>query len=116
MKPATALLAAALLCGVATEAHAEATLQDPWFAHDKYIHGSVSAALSLAGYGGAAMVTPDVGWRLGTGATLALTAGIGKELLDVRGTGDASWRDFTWNVFGTAAGLAIAYVLDTYVF
>lgn len=111
-----ALLASAVVSPLAFTANAEASDADPWFAHDKYLHGSVSAGLSLTGYGLASLATHDLRWRFGTGVTLALAAGIGKELVDLHGPGDASWRDFTWDVAGTASGVVIAYVLDTYVF
>ena len=116
MKLAAAAIATAIVLSTALDAHAEATNADPWFAHDKYLHGSVSAGLALTGYGAAALTTKDVRWRLGAGATLALSAGVAKEMVDLAGPGDASWRDFTWDVVGTATGLAIAYLLDAYVF
>lgn len=115
MKAAVAC-AAALLMPIAATPRVQAADSDPWFAHDKYLHGSVSAALSLTGYAAASSTTTDLRWRFGTGAALALTAGVGKELLDLGGPGDASWRDLTWDVVGTATGLAIAYMLDAYVF
>lgn len=89
---------------------------DPWFARDKYLHGSVSAALAMGGYGAGALASPEPDVRLAIGGGLALTAGIAKELFDLAGAGDASWRDLTWDVMGTASGLAVAWLVDTYVF
>ena len=89
---------------------------DPWFAPDKALHFSFSAGLAGLGYGGAALVTEDRGIRLAVGAGVALTAGIAKELLDLTGLGNPSWRDFAWDVAGTAVGLAISWLLDRYVF
>ena len=42
---------------------------------------------------------------------VALAAGAAKELWDVAGPGDASWRDFTWDVVGTATGVAVAFAI-----
>jgi len=38
--------------------------------------------------------------------------GGGKELWDLTGHGDPSWRDFTWDVLGTAVGVALAASVD----
>ena len=46
------------------------------------------------------------------GGGLALSAGIAKELWDLSGHGDASWRDLTWDVVGTVTGLAVAAAID----
>jgi len=112
-----ALLIATSLC-VPTLAHAapSAGENDPWFARDKYLHGSVSAALAIGGYAAASFATPDPKLRLGVGAGLALSAGITKELLDLRGPGDASWRDLTWDFVGTASGLLLSWFVGTYAF
>ena len=89
-----------------------ATDQDPWLGHDKLLHFEVSAAIAAGGYGGAALFSPRTEVRLATGAGLALAAGVGKELWDLQGNGDASWRDLTWDVIGTATGLAVAVTID----
>jgi putative lipoprotein len=41
-----------------------------------------------------------------------LAVGAGKELLDMTGLGDPSWKDFTWDAVGTVAGLALAWSVD----
>ena len=46
------------------------------------------------------------------GASLALAAGIGKELWDLGGHGDASWKDLTWDAVGTATGVLTARAID----
>jgi uncharacterized protein YfiM (DUF2279 family) len=76
---------------------------DPWFGRDKALHFSFSAVLAGGGYGGAALLTQseDRRWRLLAGAGLALGAGIGKELYDLSGHGDASARDLAWDAIGT---------------
>ena len=39
----------------------------------------------------------------------------GTVLIDATGSGDPSWKDFTWDVIGAAVGLAIAWGIDTAV-
>src|SRR5262245_29459615 len=65
---------------------------DPWFGRDKALHFSASAALALGGYGVTALVTPREGTRLAVGATVALGAGVAKEISDRYTGGDPSWR------------------------
>jgi uncharacterized protein YfiM (DUF2279 family) len=91
---------------------ADAADPDPWLGRDKALHAVVSAGIAAGGYGAAASQTDDRGWRLLTGAGLALGAGVGKEVLDLYGLGDASWRDLTWDVIGTATGLGVAWIID----
>ena len=38
--------------------------------------------------------------------------GVAKELWDLSGHGDASWRDLTWDAVGTVTGLALAAAID----
>jgi putative lipoprotein len=85
---------------------------DEWFGHDKALHFGATFVISAGGYGAAALLSEDVRVRLAAGAVLGIGAGAGKELWDLGGHGDASWRDFTWDVVGTAAGLAFAAAID----
>lgn len=85
---------------------------DPWLGRDKALHFSASALIAGVGYGGASLLTEDRRWRLGAGAGLAIAAGAGKELADAWGYGDPSWRDFTWDLVGTATGLGLAWLID----
>ena len=39
-------------------------------------------------------------------------AGIGKELWDASGNGNASFKDLTWDVLGTAVGIAICWAIE----
>ena len=50
--------------------------------------------------------------RLLVGGSVAMGAGIAKELWDLAGHGDPSWRDLTWDALGTAFGLVIAWTVD----
>ena len=111
LRAATALVLAGLtLCTVARAQDA-----DPWFSRDKALHFDVSAGIAAAGYGVSAGWLVDARWKaLAIGGGVALAAGAGKELLDATHVlgGDPSWRDFTWDVIGTVAGLAIAWGVD----
>ena len=53
--------------------------------------------------------------RFAIGGSVAMGAGIAKEVWDMQGHGDPSWRDVTWDVLGTAAGLGLAYLVDRLV-
>jgi putative lipoprotein len=88
---------------------------DPWFGRDKLQHFGVSAALAVGGYGASAMVFRDERARLATGAGLALTLGAARELDNLGGTGQPSWRDMAWNAIGIAVGLSAAWLVDSYV-
>jgi putative lipoprotein len=94
---------------------AEAQDNDPWIARDKALHFDVSAGIAAGGYGVSAGWVVDARWKaLAIGGGLAIAAGAGKELLDATHVfgGDPSWKDFTWDVVGTIAGLAIAWGMD----
>ena len=97
---------------VAPPARAQDPDPDPWLGRDKALHFGASVILAGVGYGVAATQFDARGPRLLVGGGVALTAGAGKELLDMTGFGDASWRDFTWDVVGTAAGLVLAFGID----
>jgi putative lipoprotein len=89
---------------------------DPWFAPDKALHFGFSAAISGLGYGGTALFTEDRAVRIVVGASLGLAAGITKELLDLAGFGQPSWKDLVWDVAGVAVGVVLSWVLDVFVF
>ncbi len=88
---------------------------DDWFGRDKALHFSFSAAIAGAGYAGASLATEDRRWRLAVGGSLAIAAGAGKEIADAYGLGDPSWKDFTWDLIGTATGLGVAYLIDRWL-
>jgi len=92
------------------------TQPDPWWGRDKALHLGVSATLSAGFYGiGAAFLdAPEERALFGGGVALGL-GGL-KELYDfASGDGDPSWRDFTWNVVGVAAGLVLSITIDLLV-
>lgn len=113
MRSLTSALAGACLLAPSIASASDA---DPWFGRDKVLHFGASAALATTGYAVGAMFFDDVPPRLATGATLALGAGVAKELADLAGAGHASWRDFAWDVAGTGAGLLFAWGVDSLFF
>jgi putative lipoprotein len=105
---ALALVGAALATGRA----ARAEDADPWFGHDKVLHLEATSALAVVGYAGASFQTDDRPTRATAGLALALGAGVGKELWDLTGHGDPSWRDLTWDLVGAASGVLVALAVD----
>src|SRR5688572_811461 len=91
-------------------AHADPA--DRWWGRDKALHFGVSAGLGAAGYGASSLFLERRAERAAAGAVFSLTLGAGKELYDLSGDGDASWKDFTWDVAGTAVGVGIALLVD----
>jgi len=93
-------------------ARADSANADPWFGRDKLIHFAASGSLAVVGYANASMLSENRPLRIGAGATLALGAGVAKELWDLDGHGDASWRDLSWDVIGAATGLLVSVGVD----
>ena len=85
---------------------------DPWFGRDKALHFGVSAGVAGAGYGLSALGTPDIRIRIAFGAGAGVVVGAMKELIDLTGVGDPSWKDFAWDVIGTVVGVGIAVSID----
>ena len=108
--------ALALAAALGFAAPASAADSDPWFGADKALHFGVSAGIAGLSYGGAALLWDDTGLRLGVGASVALSAGIAKELWDLAGNGTPSWKDLTWDLLGTVVGLGLAFGIDRLFF
>jgi putative lipoprotein len=85
---------------------------DPWVGRDKALHFVVAAGIAGAGYGVTTALATDRWKAFVVGGGAALAAGALKEGYDATGAGDASWKDFAWDVLGAAAGLAIAWGID----
>jgi len=88
---------------------------DPWLGPDKALHFGVSLGLASGGYAASALVLEPRWARACAGGGLALLAGGAKELYDLNGGGNASWKDFTWDVLGAATGVGLAYVVDRWL-
>jgi len=109
-------LAAALALALTLAAQpAAASDPDPWFGPDKAIHFGVSLGLAAGAYAATSPWLESRGERALAGGAFSLTLGAGKELWDLAGHGDPSWRDFTWDVLGTAVGVALAVGVDALV-
>lgn len=108
-----ASLAALVLAGalvVPRPARADAGLR-----RDDRLHLGVSAAIAAGGYALSAPLVEPPWARASIGASLALLAGIAKELRDLAGYGDPQWRDLGFDVLGTATGVLFAWAVDRLV-
>jgi putative lipoprotein len=103
---------AIVFAGLACSSLASAADPDPWWGRDKGLHFGASVGIASGGYAiGAA--TLDARYEaLILGGALSIALGTGKELADMAGLGSPSWRDFTWDLVGTVAGLGLAWGLD----
>ena len=108
---AAAPLAAALLLAPAA-AQAAPPDPDPWFGPDKTAHFTLSTFIAAGGYGTTAIFDDRLATRVAFGAGLGIVVGAGKELWDLAGHGNPSWKDFTWDVIGTCVGVGIALTID----
>ena len=88
---------------------------DPWWGKDKALHFGLSAGVAGAGYGLSALGTEDIRVRVAFGAGAGIVVGAAKELFDLAGLGHPSWKDFTWDVIGTALGVGISVSIDLIV-
>ncbi|HMF39873.1 MAG TPA: hypothetical protein VKQ32_04210 [Polyangia bacterium] len=107
-----ALVVACVALLIVPGAHAQQQDTDPWFGRDKALHFAASASIAVVVYAGASFQTDSRPKRAIAAASVALSAGIAKELWDLSGHGDASWRDLTWDVIGATTGTLVAYVID----
>lgn len=96
-------------------AEASASDSDDWFGRDKALHFGASAILAGGGYALGTGLSSERWKAFALGGGVAIAAGALKEGLDAAGLGTPSWRDFTWDVAGTAVGLGIAYAVDSLV-
>lgn len=94
----------------------EVPSRDDWFGQDKALHFGVSAALAGAGYAGGALLFEEPRARWLTGSGVALGAGVAKELYDAGRGSFFSVKDLTWDVLGTATGLALSWTVDRLFF
>lgn len=95
--------------------NAEEPTTDTWLGRDKAMHFAASAGIAALSYRVTASAFDDAGSRLLAAGGLTLGIGVGKELQDLLGDGDPSWKDLAWDVLGTGAGLFAAWMFETYV-
>jgi len=91
---------------------ARAADPDPWFGRDKLLHFSAAGSQAVVGYANAEMWTGSRPARAVAGGALAVSAGVAKELWDLDGHGDASWRDLGWDLLGAATGVLVSAGVD----
>lgn len=110
----TLMLVTALAGTVLTLAGGSARAEDRWLGRDKGLHAAASAVIAAAGYAASAPWVERPAGRAVIGASLAIGAGAGKELLwdAALDRGDPSWKDFTWDLVGAAVGVGLALVVD----
>jgi putative lipoprotein len=109
-------VALALAAFLAARPAASAAEPDPWFGRDKVMHLSVSFALAGIGYADTTAFSNRASVRALSGAGIALSAGIAKEIYDRYGGRGLSWRDLAWDAVGTATGTLVAWLVDRYLF
>lgn len=88
---------------------------DSFWSEDKALHFGVSAGLSAGGYAAASLLWERPFQRALAGATLSLSAGVAKELWDLTGHGDPSFKDLAWDGIGTGVGVALAAAVDVWL-
>ena len=117
MRRWAAALALAAALAVGSPARAQAADPDPWLGQDKALHFGASAVIASGTYALGGLWQPSSETkRLLLGGSVALGAGVAKELYDlISRRGSPSWRDLAWDVAGTAVGLAVAWVVDRFV-
>ena len=94
---------------------AQASDPDPWFGRDKALHFGVSGLIASGSYALSTAIFDARGHALLAAGGVTLAVGTGKELLDLAGYGDPSWKDFAADVAGTIVGLALAWSIDLLV-
>ena len=103
----------ALTFGASRDARAESQADaDPWWGQDKALHFSLCFGLAAAGYGLSVWALDDRLAAVGVSAGATIALGAAKEGLDAAGLGDPSWKDFAWDVVGTALGVGVSLTFD----
>lgn len=104
---------AALVLAAALAAPTPASAQ--LLRRDDRLHFGLSALIAFGAYGVVALVDERESLRVGIGAAVALAAGVAKELWDLSGRGDPSWRDLGFDLLGTGVGLLAGWLLGALV-
>ncbi len=112
MKAPLAMLSMAAVLLASSPGRAEPTDPDPWFGPDKFLHFTASALIASGSYGLSTFAVDPPGYRAAIGAGVGLSAGVGKELFDLGGFGQPSWKDLAWDVFGVSVGVGLAIAID----
>lgn len=102
--------ALALVVVIASAANAQ--VGDEWLGPDKALHFTASAGIAGVTWAGVTFVSDELWVRVVTSTAVALAAGLGKELLDLAGLGQPSWKDLAWDALGTFTSVVTALLLD----
>ena len=112
------LIAMAILTSsmaMAEEVDEQKAPADAWLGRDKALHFAASAGLAALSFRVSAARYDALGPRLLFAGGLSLSIGVGKEVSDHFGAGEASWKDLVWDVAGVGAGLFASWMFETYV-
>lgn len=117
-RAAAAFVVAASVLSAGAPARAD-DAADPWLGKDKALHFGVSGGIAIGSYGLARPLLAAGGEPRATALVIAggmaIGYGVAKETWDAMGHGDPSWKDLTWDVVGSVAGLLVAWGLDVLV-
>lgn len=102
------MIAATLILALAAQ-------PDPWISEDKALHLGAAATITAVGWAFGAELGGDPAPRFLAAAGLGLLAGAAKELVDLSGLGQPSWRDFTWSAVGAGLGLLVAWAIERWI-
>lgn len=85
---------------------------DEWWGYDKGEHLVVTTGVAAVFSQGSRFFVASPFVRAGIGFGAAVVIGAGKELVDLAGFGDPSWKDFTWDVIGAAVGTVLSFAFE----
>jgi putative lipoprotein len=88
---------------------------DSFWGPDKALHFGFSVGLAAGGYAASSLIWEKPWQRALAGATFSLSAGVAKELWDLSGHGDPSFKDLAWDGIGTAVGVGLAAGVDVLI-
>jgi len=106
LKTAGVVLILGMLLSGCSTFHWSKDEEDQWWAEDKAKHVSLSAASSFAATWGSRSLGVPTETAAAGGFTLTISAGALKEIWDATASDGSgwSWKDFAWDLAGTAAG------------
>lgn len=94
---------------------ASPALADRWWGPDKELHLYASAGLASTSWWFAKSLRLSDPVASACALSLTLLVGGAKELVDLTGLGDPSWKDFAWDVIGAVVGVVLGLVIERLV-
>ena len=107
-----ALTARAVPASTASRSDTIIVVRDHWLARDKGKHFLASMVIQVTSYGALRIVGARPNAALVGASVVTSSAGIGKEVYDARGLGNASWRDLVWDGIGLGVGAGLVVLAD----